>query len=120
MQCPTGYYKSAGYCATTCSGVNFADNVTWSCTTMCSTGYWGYNFLCLTICPSTHYGYLSDRICYTNLTLPNSLVLFTDSITQTWVAVCPISPLRFGDRAIRTCIQFCSGLYFSDPASRQC
>jgi hypothetical protein len=58
LQCPSDYYKSNdGFCVTTCDGINFADNITWSCRSMCSTGYWGHNFLCLNICPQNYYGY---------------------------------------------------------------
>lgn len=121
-QCPPGYYKDAtGYCVTACIAPKFADNVTWSCTPLCSTGYWGHNLLCLTICPNGNYGFLNDRICYT---VPNrpvaSPVYFADNVTQTWVTTCPINPLAFGDTTLRYCIANCLSGTFADPATRTC
>lgn len=120
QQCPIGYYISSGFCSTGCTGNYFADNVTWSCTLTCSTGYWGYNNLCITTCPSGFFAYINNRICYTPLTLSNSLVLFADNTTQTWVSSCPLNPLAFGDTTLRYCIPGCLGATLGDPSTRRC
>lgn len=120
LQCPPAYYKNNGYCTTGCTTIYFADNVTWSCTPTCSTGFWGHNNLCLSICPSGFFGYLSDRICYSIATLPISIVMFANNITQTWESVCPLNPLTFGDRTLRYCIPGCLGSTLADPSTRQC
>jgi hypothetical protein len=95
--------------------------VTWECVAKCSTGYWGHNLKCLSICPSGTYGYLPDRICYTVPNRPVSTpIYFADNTTQTWVTECPFSPLTYGDRTIKYCISNCYGTYFNDPQTRQC
>jgi hypothetical protein len=119
-QCPPAYYISSGYCSTGCTGNYFADNITWSCTLNCSTGYWGYNNLCLTICPSGYYAYVGDRICYSISAFPTSIVWFANNVTQTWESVCPLNPLSFGDRTLRYCIPACLGSTLADPSTRQC
>ena len=104
-----------------CVSPKFADNVTWSCVAKCSTGYWGYNLLCVTICPNGTYGYLSDRICYSVPNRPvSSPVYFADNVTQTWVTTCPINPLAFGDITLKYCIADCLSGTFADPATRRC
>ena len=88
---------------------------------MCSAGYWGYNYLCLLVCPSSYYGYLADRICYTVPNRPiSSPIYFADNLTQTWVTVCPLSPLAFGDIPLRYCLSTCLNGFYSDPQTRQC
>ena len=119
-QCPTGYYINNRQCSTTCSGIYFADNITWSCTPTCSLGYWGYNNLCIIICPQNLYAYTVDRICYSTSTLSSGLTLFADNQTQTWVSVCPLTPLAFGDTGFRMCIPACLGATLADPVSRKC
>lgn len=120
QQCPPGYYISSGFCSTTCSDSFFADNVTWSCTLNCSTGYWGYNNVCHTSCPPNFYAYTDDRICYNTSTFPTSIARFADNVTQTWVTVCPLNPLSFGDTTTRYCISTCLGTDLADPSTNKC
>jgi hypothetical protein len=72
------------------------------------------------ICPLNFYAYIVDRICYSTATLSSSLILFADNQTQTWVSVCPLTPLSFGDTGFRMCISSCLGTKLADPVSRKC
>lgn len=75
--CPINYYKdSSGYCKNSCNP-KLADNLTWTCETICSNGTWGYNYLCLSSCPSGYYSYNIDRNCY-NITNQPVTTLFAD------------------------------------------
>jgi hypothetical protein len=108
-------------CLDVCVSPKFADNVTWACEGTCSTGYWGYNLQCLTICPNGTFGYLSDRICYAVANRPTtSPVLFADNNTQMWVETCPFSSLTFGDTTLKYCISGCLGNTYADPQTRRC
>lgn len=51
----------------------------------------------MSICPPGFYGYTADRDCY-NIANQPLTTLFADNNTQTWVTVCPLSPLLYGDR----------------------
>jgi hypothetical protein len=106
--CPAGYYRDAtGFCLNDCSpNSRRADNITWNCESQCSNGSWGSAFNCVNKCPPLSYGYTVNRDCYT---IPNrpSTTLFADNNTQTWVTVCPLSPLTFGDRTKKECVPSC-------------
>lgn len=94
--CPVDSYRDPSFvCKTDCSPLR-ADNITGTCTSECSDGYWGYNNECIDICPDFYYGYDVDRDCYDIASRPDSS-LFADNVTQTWVSVCPYEPLTFGD-----------------------
>ena len=120
--CPTDYYKDAsGLCVSACVSPKYADNVTWECVTKCSTGYWGHNLLCVSVCPTDTFGYLPDRNCYTVPARPvSSPVYFADNNTQTWETECSVSPLTYGDRTLKYCIDNCFGSKYNDPQTRQC
>ena len=97
------------------SGCNplFADFYTGNCVTICSSGYWGFkdvtgylgNYTCLTECPDGLYGFEDvgvERNCYPPTLQPHPAtkpVTFADSITKTFVLVCPTIPIvYFGDK----------------------
>ncbi len=132
--CPTGYYRktsgASGVCVAANAGCNslFADFVTGNCVAKCSTGYWGYkgNFTCNPTCPPGLYGYESatERTCYAPLSLPSGApMLFGDSVSGQFVAVCPTTPIiTYGDRNRQLCVSVCqpfsSTVYYGDPSTR--
>lgn len=125
LVCPTGYYRDpSGVCLADCNPL-LADPITGNCEAQCSVGYWGYNYVCGATCPGGFYGYLVDRNCYSNSTIPVTN-LFGDSFSKLWVATCPINPLTFGDRTQLLCVSTCPSTsspitaQFADPTTRQC
>jgi hypothetical protein len=72
LVCPATYKRNiAGFCVNNCNPL-LSDNITGNCVSTCSTGYWGYNYQCLSACPNGFYTLISDRNCYSNTTIITS------------------------------------------------
>lgn len=92
---------------------------TQQCIAVCSSGYYGYNKICYTTCPTVTPTVFADDS--TNLcvqTCPTGT--YGDLSTLKCVPICPITQNTFANDETQQCTGFCPVNHFADESTRRC
>jgi|JI9StandDraft_1071089.scaffolds.fasta_scaffold167848_1 hypothetical protein len=130
-------------CVRICPGSTYAENITKTCQSTCTSGYsdpvsqycvarcptkplsFGYNAICYPVCPTDAsgnqlYGDYDTQTCLPACPSVSGVVYYADPFTKTCVTVCPISQNLWADTTNKICRTNCIPTEYRNPATQEC